>query len=126
MWRMREPEFYRQLARTIERDEAIPHEELIGFLVGAGYEKQVTCEMPGQFAVRGGIIDVFSPEALQPVRIELLGDTIESIRAFDPNTQRSTNPVERATLLPLTEFPHPAEVLAAFRARAPPRVAKTR
>ena len=104
---MREPEFYRQLARTIERDESIPHEELIGFLAGAGYEKQVTCEMPGQFAVRGGIIDVFSPEAPQPVRIELLGDTIESIRAFDPNTQRSTNPVERATLLPLTEFPAP-------------------
>src|SRR5574340_793049 len=66
---------------------------------------QTTCEMPGQFAVRGGIIDVFSPETPQPVRIELLGDTIESIRAFDPNTQRSTNPVERVTLMPLTEFP---------------------
>jgi transcription-repair coupling factor (superfamily II helicase) len=111
MWRMRQPEFYRQLARTVERDESIAHEDLIGFLAGAGYEKQATCEMPGQFSVRGGIIDVFSPETLQPVRIELLGDTIESIRAFDPNTQRSTSPVERATLLPLTEFPHPAEVL---------------
>ena len=77
----------------------------------AGYDKQITCEMPGQFAVRGGIIDIFSPESPQPVRVELLGDTIESIRAFDPNTQRSTNPVERATLLPLTEFPRRAEVL---------------
>lgn len=118
LWRMRQPDFYRHLARTIERDEAIPHEELIGFLVGAGYEKQVSCEMPGQFAVRGGIIDVFSPEATQPVRIELLGDTIESIRAFDPNTQRSTSPVERSTLLPLTEFPHPAEVLQRSAARS--------
>ena len=85
------------------------------FPLGAGYEKQVTCEMPGQFSVRGGIIDVFSPEAPQPVRVELLGDTIESIRAFDPNTQRSTNPVERATLLPLTEFPRRAEVLQRLR-----------
>jgi len=115
LWRMREPEFYRRLARTIARDESIPHADFIGFLVGAGYEKETTCEMPGQFAVRGGIIDVFSPESTQPVRIELLGDTIESIRAFDPNTQRSTNPVERATLLPLTEFVRGAEVLERMR-----------
>ena len=118
LWRMRQPDFYRQLARTIKRDETIAHEELISFLVGAGYEKQVTCEMPGQFAVRGGIIDVFSPEALQPVRIELLGDSIESIRAFDPNTQRSTSPVERTSLLPLTEFRHPAEVLQRSASRS--------
>ncbi|MGH9689869.1 MAG: transcription-repair coupling factor [Candidatus Acidiferrales bacterium] len=115
LWRMREPDFYRQLARTIARDESIPHEELIGFLAGAGYEKHATCEMPGQYSVRGGIIDVFSPEALQPVRIELLGDTIESLRAFDPNTQRSTNPVERSTLMPLTEFLRRPEVLGRSR-----------
>ena len=111
LWRMRDREFYRQLAHTIERDQAIPHEELLDFLVTAGYDKQVTCQMPGQYAVRGGIIDIFSPEAPQPIRIELLGDTIESIRAFDPDTQRSTNPVERAVLMPLTEFPRRAEVL---------------
>jgi len=109
VWRYREREFYRRLARTIARDESIPHEELLEFLSSAGYDKQVTCEMPGQYAVRGGIIDVFSPEAPQPVRVELLGDTIESIRAFDPGTQRSTNPVERATLLPLIELPLRAE-----------------
>ena len=118
LWRMRETEFYRHLARTIERDQEIPHRELLDFLSSAGYEKQTTCEMPGQFSVRGGIIDVFSPEAPQPVRVELLGDTIESIRAFDPNTQRSTNPMERATLLPLTEFPRRAEVLQRLRVPA--------
>jgi transcription-repair coupling factor (superfamily II helicase) len=109
--RMREPQFYGNLARTIARDDSIAHDDLIGFLAQAGYERQTTCEMPGQFAVRGGIIDVFSPETPQPVRIELLGDAIESIRAFDANTQRSTNPRERALLLPLTEFPRRAEVL---------------
>ncbi|HEY2108412.1 MAG TPA: transcription-repair coupling factor [Candidatus Acidoferrales bacterium] len=118
LWRMREAEFYRHLARTIERDQEIPHRELLDFLSSAGYEKQTTCESPGQFSVRGGIIDVFSPEAPQPVRVELLGDTIESIRAFDPNTQRSTNPMERATLLPLTEFPRRVEVLQRLRVPA--------
>jgi transcription-repair coupling factor (superfamily II helicase) len=109
--RLRDLQFYRGLARVIARDESIAHEDLLTFLTHAGYDTQTTCEMPGQYAVRGGIIDIFSPETPQPVRVELLGDTIESIRAFDPNTQRSTNPVERALLLPLTEFPLRAEVL---------------
>ena len=70
LWRMRDRDFYRQLARTLVRAESITHDELLGFLIGAGYEKQATCEMPGQFAVRGGIVDIFSPEALQPVRVD--------------------------------------------------------
>jgi len=118
LWRLREPDFYRQLARTIERDQSIPHQELLDFLAGAGYDRQATCEMPGQYSIRGGIIDVFSPESPRPVRIELLGDSVESIRAFDPNTQRSTNPVERATLLPLTEFVRRADVLETARVAA--------
>ena len=113
LWRLREAGFYQQLARTIERDQTIAHEDFLAYLVAAGYEREQTCEMPGQFAVRGGIVDVYSPESPQPVRVELLGDTIESIRAFDPNTQRSTNPMERATLMPLTEFPRTAPAMAA-------------
>jgi transcription-repair coupling factor (superfamily II helicase) len=115
VWRLREPEFYGELALTIARDQSIAHEDLLTFLSSAGYDKQVTCEMPGQYSVRGGIIDIFSPESPQPIRVELLGDTIESIRAFDPNTQRSTNPVERAALMPLTEFPRHREVLDRLR-----------
>jgi transcription-repair coupling factor (superfamily II helicase) len=118
VWRMRDPDFYRRLALTVSRDQQIPHEDLLYFLSAAGYDKQITCEMPGQFSVRGGIIDVFSPETPQPVRIELLGDTIESIRAFDPATQRSTNPVERAVFLPLTEFPRRAEFLEQLQEHA--------
>jgi UvrB interaction domain len=67
--------------------------------------------MPGQFAVRGGIVDVFSPESPRPVRIELLGDTVESVREFDPRTQRSVAPVVRTTILPLTEWSVPAAEL---------------
>ena len=62
-------------------------------------------EMPGQYALRGGILDVYSPEAERPVRIEFFGDEVESIRRFDPATQRSSNPIDEALLLPLTETP---------------------
>src|SRR5439155_1634824 len=75
-------------------------------------------ELPGQFAVRGGIVDVFSPEAARPVRIELLGDTVESVREFDARTQRSIAPVVRTTFLPLTEWSLPAPEQADLSAAA--------
>lgn len=105
VWRLREPQFYSSLAVALARGEDILREELLQHLAGVGYEPSETVEMPGQFAVRGGIIDIFPPEAERPVRLELLGDTLESIREFDANTQRSTNPLERVTLLPLTDYP---------------------
>jgi transcription-repair coupling factor (superfamily II helicase) len=118
LWRLKSRDYYQRLALAIERDQSIAYESFTGFLAGAGYEKRTTCEMPGEYAVRGGIIDIFSPEALQPIRVELLGDTIESIRAYDANTQRSTSPIERATLLPLSEFILSAETLARQRVTA--------
>lgn len=120
LWRLKSRDYYRRLALSIARDQSIPYEDMTNFLAGAGYERKTTCEMPGEYAVRGGIIDVFSPEAPQPIRVELLGDTIESIRAFDANTQRSTNPIGRATLLPLSEFVLGAEVLEHQRVAAGP------
>ena len=74
-------------------------------------------EMPGQYARRGGILDVYSPEADRPVRFEFFGDEIESIRKFDPDTQRSAAPLDEARLLPLTETPVREDVLAAVHAR---------
>jgi len=116
--RLREAEFYRGLARTIARDEDVSLEDLVEHLASVGYERQEMVEMPGQFAVRGGIVDVFSPEAARPVRMELLGDTVESLREFDPGTQRSVGPLERITLPPLTEFPRRSELVARVYARA--------
>lgn len=104
LWRYQDPVIYLSLARTLAKDVDVPHEELIAHLAGTGYARTEMVELPGQFAVRGGIVDVFSPEALHPVRIELLGDTVESVREFDPRTQRSIAPVQRTTLLPLTEW----------------------
>ena len=115
--RLREPEFYRQFALTVERGEEIPLDSLIEHLASVGYERHETVEMPGQFSVRGGIVDIYSPEATRPVRLELFGDTVESLREFDPNTQRSTSPVARTTLLPLTDYPRRSELLARLHAR---------
>src|SRR5208282_5841572 len=107
MWRYQDPYLYLTLARTLSKDTEANHEELITHLAGTGYARTEMVELPGQFAVRGGIVDVFSPEALRPVRIELLGDTVESVREFDPRTQRSIAPVVKTTILPLTEWSVP-------------------
>jgi transcription-repair coupling factor (superfamily II helicase) len=104
LWRYQDPYVYLSLARTLATDAEVPLEALITHLASVGYTRTEMVELPGQFAVRGGIIDVFSPESLRPVRIELLGDTVESVREFDPRTQRSIAPVVRTTLLPLTEW----------------------
>ena len=94
---------YQELAKTVADDEELPLESLLGFLRRAGYQREQTVAMPGQFAVRGGIVDVYPPEGMYPVRIELLGDAVESLREFNPETQRSVQPIERVTLLPLVE-----------------------
>ncbi len=107
LWRYQDPAAYLYLTRTLAKDTEIPHEELIAHLGSVGYTRTEMVELPGQFAVRGGIIDVFSPEAARPVRIELLGDSVESVREFDARTQRSIAPVVRTTLLPLTEWSVP-------------------
>src|SRR6516225_6734077 len=108
LWRYQDPAAYLYLTKTLAKDTEIGHEELITHLGSVGYTRTEMAELPGQFAVRGGIIDVFSPEAPRPVRIELLGDTVESVREFDARTQRSIAPVVRTTLLPLTEWAVPA------------------
>jgi transcription-repair coupling factor (superfamily II helicase) len=104
LWRFQDATLYLSLARTLTKDAEVPLEEFIAHLAGVGYTRTEMVELPGQFAMRGGIIDVFSAEAPRPVRIELLGDTVESVREFDPRTQRSIAPVQRTTLLPLTEW----------------------
>src|SRR5579862_6561671 len=108
LWRYQDPYVYLSLARTLATDVETPLDELLLHLGSVGYTRTEMVELPGQFAVRGGIIDVFSPESPRPVRIELLSDTVESVREFDARTQRSIAPVVRTTLLPLTEWAVPS------------------
>src|ERR1700722_17186110 len=115
--RLRSAEYYSGLARTIRRGESLDLDSLLAHLNTVGYTSPDVVEMPGQYALRGGILDVYSPEADRPLRVEFFGDEVESIRKFDPATQRSSNAVEEALLLPLTETPVSEEVLGAIHAR---------
>ena len=82
------PGYYQGLSLSLTSDQDVSLEEVVAHLRRVGYLSTELVEMPGQFCARGGILDVFPPEAERPVRIELLGDTVESLREFDPDTQR--------------------------------------
>jgi len=114
---LRSPEYYSDLARVLRRGESFELEPLLQRLNTVGYTSADVVEMPGQYAVRGGILDVYSPEADRPVRVEFFGDEVESMRKFDPASQRSSNPVDEAVLLPLTETPINEELLGSINAR---------
>jgi len=111
------PEYYVNLGRVLRREEEIDIDELTTHLASVGYSSMDIVEMPGQFARRGGIFDVYSPEADRPVRVELFGDEIESLRKFEPDSQRSSSAVEEALLLPLTETPVSEPLLSAVHQR---------
>ncbi len=112
-----QPDFYAALALTLKVGEEYLIDMLVEHLLSVGYTRVDVVEMPGQLTVRGGILDVYSPEADRPIRIDFFGDEIESIRKFDPETQRSQSTLDSALLLPLTEIPITNKVLEAINAR---------
>ncbi|WOB06271.1 transcription-repair coupling factor [Piscinibacter gummiphilus] len=83
----------------------------------AGYQHVSQVVSPGEYAVRGGLIDLFPMGSLVPYRVDLFGDEVDSIRTFDPDSQRSLYPVPEVRLLPGREFPMDEEARAKFRAR---------
>jgi transcription-repair coupling factor (superfamily II helicase) len=91
--------------------EDFERDDLLARLIRMGYANVPLVEDRGTFAVRGGILDIFPPNMTTPVRIEFFGDTAETIRAFDPLTQRSLQPVEELVLLPSRELLLSDEVL---------------
>src|SRR6202167_353083 len=115
--RLRSGDYYADLARTIRRGEPFDLDSLLVHLNTVGYVSTDVVEMPGQYAVRGGILDVYSPEADHPLRIEFFGDEADSIRKFDPASQRSSTPIDEALLLPLTETPVSEHLLGAIHTR---------
>ena len=87
-----------------ERGGSLDESKLASRLVAMGYEKAYQVESPGQFSVRGGIVDIFDLTEENPYRIELWGDEVESIRSFDILSQRSIEKLESITVYPATEF----------------------
>ncbi len=91
-------------------------QSLIERLEHVGYGRAGTVTDPGQYAVRGGILDFYPPGA-SPVRLDFFGDTLELIRAFDPETQRTLARLDAITLLPMSEAPLTEAARKRFRTR---------
>ncbi len=96
---------FRAACFTLRAGEEYPLETLLQRLVACGYVRASQVDGAGQFALRGGVLDLFPPALRQPLRMEFWGDTIDSLSAFDIETQRRTDAVECVSISPATELP---------------------
>ncbi len=105
---------FARVTRHLKPNAEISRDDLIKGLLEAGYQRQPTVYDPGSFAVRGGVVDIFSPLYDKPIRAEWLGDEIEEIRFFDPKSQRSLEKVDQVSVIPVgsTLLPRPEELSA--------------
>jgi transcription-repair coupling factor (superfamily II helicase) len=90
-------------------------ESLVQWLETNGFQRASTVRDTGEYAVRGGILDLFAPGATQPVRLDFFGDALESIRTFDPETQRTTGQLRALDLVPMSEVDLTTETMRRFR-----------
>src|SRR5438093_10691747 len=97
------PASFGQRTLRIGTGDRLDRELLLDALEQAGYERAETVVEVGQWSVRGGIVDVFSPAHASPARVEFFGDDVESIRLFDPTTQRSVSPLDELVVLSLQD-----------------------
>lgn len=104
LFKLPKPEDLRLLGITVKRGGYVDPTEIVAVLESVGYVRAEPIRNIGEYSVRGGIIDAWSPVASSPVRIELFGDEIESIREFDPDTQLSTAKIDDIVLAPMREF----------------------
>jgi transcription-repair coupling factor (superfamily II helicase) len=102
--RTRPPEEVARAGAVLKRDEDYAPEELVEKLVASGYVREDPVGAVGEFSMRGGILDVWSPGKRLPVRVEFFGDTVDSIREFDPETQLSTVQVAEVGIAPMREL----------------------
>jgi transcription-repair coupling factor (superfamily II helicase) len=97
------PGEFRSGVRVMRRGESTSLGELLSTLVVMGYQPEPVVETPGSFSRRGGILDIWTPADLKPIRVEFIGDEVASLRAFDPGTQRSASEIEALTIVPASE-----------------------
>ncbi len=98
------PSVFSEACFAIKVGETVERDWLLRALIRLGYSRGTLAEIPGEFSVRGGIVDIFSTAHDNPVRIEFLGDTVESMRTFDPSTQESFTHLKETWVLPTREF----------------------
>ena len=115
--RMAPPSFLAAYTFFFKKGETLDEARLKSQLTLAGYSHVTQVMSPGEYSVRGGLIDLFPMGSAIPYRIDLFGDTIETIRTFDADTQRSLYPVNEIRLLPGREFPMDEAARSRFRSR---------
>jgi transcription-repair coupling factor (superfamily II helicase) len=115
--RMAPPSFLAAYTFFFKQGETLDEARLRSQLTLAGYTHVTQVMSPGEYSVRGGLIDLFPMGSALPYRLDLFGDTIETIRTFDADTQRSLYPVKEVRLLPGREFPMDEAARTAFRGR---------
>jgi transcription-repair coupling factor (superfamily II helicase) len=115
--RLAPPSFLAAYTFNFRQKEKLNEAALKAQLTLAGYTHVSQVVSPGEYAVRGGLIDLFPMGSLVPYRVDLFGDEVDSIRTFDPDSQRSLFPVPEVRLLPGREFPMDEDSRTAFRAR---------
>ena len=106
---------YAETAKVLRKGQTIDVSALTKFLGENGYGRADTVMEPGEFAIRGGLIDLFPPGTPEPLRLDLFGDTVESIRSFDAMSQLSTGDRDEVVLLPVSEVLLTTESIARFR-----------
>ncbi len=109
--------FLRETAKVLAPDQRLDMGELRRSLEIAGYVHTSTVMERGEYAVRGHIVDLFPPGRTSPVRLDFFGDTIETIKPFDPQTQRTAKSINRANLLPISEASFGDAAISRFRTR---------
>ncbi|MFN3956197.1 MAG: transcription-repair coupling factor [Tepidimonas ignava] len=117
LYRLAPPSFLAAYTFHFRSGQQLDEAKLLEQLVLAGYQHVTQVASPGEYAVRGGLIDLYPMGSALPYRIDLFDNEIDSIRAFDPDTQRSLYPVPEVRLLPGREFPLDDAARARFRAR---------
>ncbi len=110
--RLPSPATWAGWTRRIALEDELSPERFVLEAIGLGYRRVETVSAPGEVSRRGGIVDVFPPQAEEPVRIELFGDTVDSLRAFDPDHQRSTGTLREVVVGPAAENPPTDEAVA--------------
>ncbi|HEX8707743.1 MAG TPA: CarD family transcriptional regulator, partial [Pyrinomonadaceae bacterium] len=112
------PEAVARAGARLRREQDHAPEELVEKLLASGYVREDPVGAVGEFSMRGGIMDVWSPGMAAPVRIEFFGDTVDSIREFDPETQLSTTQLKETEIAPMRELTVTAEDFREWAARA--------
>jgi transcription-repair coupling factor (superfamily II helicase) len=108
-------EAFRGASLTVARGRRLAPDALVAFLDSHGYVRAGQVMEPGEYAVRGGLIDLWPAGREEPVRLDFFGDDVETIRGFDPISQRSTGSAEKLALRPVSEVPLDPESVARFR-----------